>query len=150
MKFPHHDNEIAQCEAYFDSESWVNYFIHCGSLKIAGLKMSKSLKNFITIRAALKKYTARQLRILFLMHNWTEILDYKYFVFKFSNFFSDQTMEGAVQFEKFCNEFFLTVKDYSRRAQAQCSDEASVRTCFKFTCAYFRAIKSLNLMNWSV
>jgi hypothetical protein len=31
---------------------WVNYFLHSGHLEIEGLKMSKSLKNFITIRCA--------------------------------------------------------------------------------------------------
>ncbi|VDD92362.1 unnamed protein product [Enterobius vermicularis] len=77
LKFPHHDNEIAQVEAHFDSSNWVNYFLHCGTLRIAGLKMSKSLKNFVTIQEALKQYTARQLRILFLMHNWADVLDYK-------------------------------------------------------------------------
>jgi cysteinyl-tRNA synthetase len=53
LKFPHHDNEIAQCEAHFDKDHWVNYFLHCGTLRIEGLKMSKSLKNFITIKVAL-------------------------------------------------------------------------------------------------
>ncbi|KAK6102952.1 cysteine--tRNA ligase [Brugia pahangi] len=104
LKFPHHDNEIAQVEAYYDIENWVNYFLHCGSLRIAGLKMSKSLKNFITIREALKHYSARQLRILFLMHNWNDVLDY-----------SAASMERALQFEKISNEFFLLVKDYLRK-----------------------------------
>ncbi|VDN88692.1 unnamed protein product, partial [Brugia pahangi] len=127
LKFPHHDNEIAQLrscsnldyghydnsnvyhhifqvEAYYDIENWVNYFLHCGSLRIAGLKMSKSLKNFITIREALKHYSARQLRILFLMHNWNDVLDY-----------SAASMERALQFEKISNEFFLLVKDYLRK-----------------------------------
>lgn len=104
LKFPHHDNEIAQCEAYFDTDHWVNFFLHCGPLRIAGLKMSKSLKNFITIRETLEKYTARQIRILFLMHTWTEVLDY-----------SPLTMEHVLSFEKSCNEFFLTVKDYVRK-----------------------------------
>lgn len=44
LKFPHHDNEIAQCEAHFKSDNWVNYFLHAGTLRIQGLKMSKSLK----------------------------------------------------------------------------------------------------------
>uniref|UniRef100_A0A0N5AZC4 cysteine--tRNA ligase n=1 Tax=Syphacia muris TaxID=451379 RepID=A0A0N5AZC4_9BILA len=90
LKFPHHDNEIAQAnlmlsfsvfqqvEAHYDCSNWVNYFLHCGTLRIAGLKMSKSLKNFVTIQEALKKYTARQLRILFLMHNWSDVLDYRF------------------------------------------------------------------------
>uniref|UniRef100_F1L1Z1 cysteine--tRNA ligase n=1 Tax=Ascaris suum TaxID=6253 RepID=F1L1Z1_ASCSU len=98
LKFPHHDNEIAQVEAHYDYDNWVNYFLHCGTLRIAGMKMSKSLKNFITIRDALKQYTARQLRILFLMHNWTDVLDY-----------SASSMERALQFEKVTNEFFLLV-----------------------------------------
>ena len=46
LKFPHHDNEIAQTEAHDDSKQWINYFLHTGHLKIEGLKMSKSLKNF--------------------------------------------------------------------------------------------------------
>ncbi len=50
LRFPHHDNELAQSEAYFDRGQWINYFLHSGHLHIEGKKMSKSLKNFITIR----------------------------------------------------------------------------------------------------
>ncbi|CAH0397272.1 unnamed protein product [Chilo suppressalis] len=103
LKFPHHDNELAQSEAHFDLPGWVNYFLHTGHLTIAGCKMSKSLKNFVTISDALKRHTARQLRIAFLLHGWKETLDY-----------SDNTMEMAIQTEKLFNEFFLTVKDALR------------------------------------
>ncbi|XP_028156308.1 cysteine--tRNA ligase, cytoplasmic isoform X4 [Ostrinia furnacalis] len=103
LKFPHHDNELAQSEAHFDCPGWVNYFLHTGHLTIAGCKMSKSLKNFVTISDALKRHTARQLRIAFLLHGWKETLDY-----------SDNTMEMAIQTEKLFNEFFLTVKDALR------------------------------------
>lgn len=44
LKFPHHENQIAQAEAHFDcceGASWVNYFLHSGHLHIDGLKMSK-------------------------------------------------------------------------------------------------------------
>ncbi|KAF5325652.1 hypothetical protein D9611_000121 [Ephemerocybe angulata] len=80
LAFPHHDNELAQAEAYWHKNpkesktpvQWVNYFIHMGHLSIAGAKMSKSLKNFITIREALDSgdWTARKLRILFMMGGW--------------------------------------------------------------------------------
>jgi cysteinyl-tRNA synthetase len=50
LKFPHHDNEVAQSEAYYGCDAWVNNFWHTGHLHIAGRKMSKSLKNFITIK----------------------------------------------------------------------------------------------------
>lgn len=103
LRFPHHDNELAQSEAFFENDCWVRYFLHTGHLTIAGCKMSKSLKNFITIKDALEKNTARQLRLAFLMHSWKDTLDY-----------SSNTMESAVQYEKFMNEFFLNVKDILR------------------------------------
>nr|XP_054517879.1 cysteine--tRNA ligase, cytoplasmic isoform X13 [Pan troglodytes] len=103
LRFPHHDNELAQSEAYFENDCWVRYFLHTGHLTIAGCKMSKSLKNFITIKDALKKHSARQLRLAFLMHSWKDTLDY-----------SSNTMESALQYEKFLNEFFLNVKDILR------------------------------------
>jgi len=103
LKFPHHDNELAQAEAYFDNDHWVRYFLHSGHLTISGCKMSKSLKNFITIKDALTHHTARQLRLAFLLHSWKDTLDY-----------SNNTMEMAVQWEKLLNEFFLNVKDVMR------------------------------------
>jgi len=54
LRFPHHDNEIAQSEAFYCCDNWVNNFWHVGHLHIEGKKMSKSLKNFITIKEALK------------------------------------------------------------------------------------------------
>ncbi|XP_065085551.1 cysteine--tRNA ligase, cytoplasmic [Ochlerotatus camptorhynchus] len=103
LKFPHHDNELAQSEAHDGSSEWVKYFLHTGHLTIAGCKMSKSLKNFVTIQQALQKHTVTQLRLAFLLHSWKDTLDY-----------SDNTMEMAVQYERFLNEFFLNVKDLTR------------------------------------
>lgn len=91
LKFPHHDNEMAQSEAYYDTEkNWVNYFLHTGHLTISGCKMSKSLKNFVTIKEALKKYNWRQIRFAFLLHSWNDTLDY-----------SDNTMHDAIVYDKF-------------------------------------------------
>jgi cysteinyl-tRNA synthetase len=77
LKFPHHDNEIAQSEAYYESDQWVKYFWHTGHLHIEGLKMSKSLKNFITIKAILKDYTMRDVRWLMLNHNWANEMTFE-------------------------------------------------------------------------
>lgn len=78
LAFPHHDNELAQSEAYYDCHQWVNYFLHAGHLHVEGQKMSKSLKNFITIQEALKTYSARQLRLFFLTHQWHTKMDFKH------------------------------------------------------------------------
>lgn len=104
LKFPHHDNEIAQSEAHFGHENWINYFTHAGHLHIDGLKMSKSLKNFITIRQALQVHSARQLRILFLLQKWDENMT-----------FSDQTVDDASKKEDTFRNFFVNAKDVIQR-----------------------------------
>jgi len=76
LKFPHHDNEVAQSEAYYERDSWVNHFWHSGHLHIAGRKMSKSLKNFISIKKTLETHNARQVRFVFLLHNWNSLMHY--------------------------------------------------------------------------
>ncbi|KAI2507801.1 tRNA synthetases class I (C) catalytic domain [Fragilaria crotonensis] len=59
LKFPHHTNEIAQSEAYNANRleqqhrEWIPHWVHTGHLHIDGLKMSKSLKNFVTIEELL-------------------------------------------------------------------------------------------------
>ncbi|KAH7909293.1 tRNA synthetases class I (C) catalytic domain-containing protein [Hygrophoropsis aurantiaca] len=100
LAFPHHDNEMAQSEAYHNCRSWVNYFIHTGHLHIEGLKMSKSLKNFITIDEILQRFTARQLRLAFLTQMWNAKVD-----------FSESLMTGEVKtIETSFNNFFTRVR----------------------------------------
>ncbi|KAK6023665.1 cysteine--tRNA ligase [Ostertagia ostertagi] len=109
-------------EAYYDNPQWVNYFIHCGTLRIAGMKMSKSLKNFITIREALQTYTSRQASIsafLCITGLMFWITEHPFVKLRASAsyliLFSTATMERAMQFEKISNEFFLLVKDLLRK-----------------------------------
>lgn len=77
LAFPHHDNEMAQSEACFDNYQWVNYFLHTGHLHIEGQKMSKSLKNFITVQESLRTYSSRQLRLAFCLTQWNSQMDFK-------------------------------------------------------------------------
>ena len=78
LAFPHHDNELAQSEAFYcqhgkGEHTWVNYFFHMGHLSISGSKMSKSLKNFQSIQDALAtNYTPRSMRIVFLLGKWND------------------------------------------------------------------------------
>lgn len=98
LRFPHHDNEIAQAEAYFDSDSWVQYFLHVGHLHVNGLKMSKSLKNFVTIKEVLGECHWRLVRLMFLMHAWGENMD-----------FSTENMINATNIENTFTNFFNNV-----------------------------------------
>lgn len=72
--FPHHEDEIAQSEAYHGKE-FAKYWSHCGLIKINGEKMSKSLHNSLTIRDALKKYNYEVLKYVFFQKHYTSDID---------------------------------------------------------------------------
>ncbi|MCB9757408.1 MAG: cysteine--tRNA ligase [Candidatus Omnitrophica bacterium] len=73
--FPHHENEIAQSEAY-TKKPFAKYWIHHGLLTIDGQKMAKSLGNFITVEDALKKYPVDDVKIFFLMSAYGSAIDF--------------------------------------------------------------------------
>lgn len=61
---------------FWGRKEWVRHFLHIGHLEIAGQKMSKSLKNFTTIRDMLAKFTASQMRLFFLRKStWADNQD---------------------------------------------------------------------------
>jgi cysteinyl-tRNA synthetase len=76
LKFPHHDNEIAQSEAFYKNKQWINYFVHNGSVMSKGEKLSKSLKNFKTLRELLNHHSPRLVRLLFLHYNYDAPINY--------------------------------------------------------------------------
>jgi cysteinyl-tRNA synthetase len=74
--FPHHENEIAQSEAYSGEQPFVRYWLHNGWLTFAEEKMSKSLGNIITIREGLEKYGSDGLRVFVLTSHYRAPLTY--------------------------------------------------------------------------
>ncbi|KAH6691326.1 cysteinyl-tRNA synthetase [Plectosphaerella plurivora] len=105
LAFPHHDNELAQSEAFFCDASkgehtWVRNFLHMGHLSISGSKMSKSLKNFQTIQDALAtSYTSRSMRVVFLLGKWNDGVEIS----------PDMRAQGA-SWETTVSNFFSNVK----------------------------------------
>ena len=76
LMFPHHEAEITIMEAISGKVPFVRYWVHTGFLTIKGEKMSKSLKNFITIRDFIKKHSPRILRFLILKSHYRSPFDY--------------------------------------------------------------------------
>jgi len=74
--FPHHTNEIAQAESATGIKPFVKYWLHSGVLNIEGEKMSKSLKNFVTIRDALNKYDVEVIRLFFASTHYRRPINY--------------------------------------------------------------------------
>ena len=76
--FPHHENEIAQSEAYF-GKKFVNFWLHCRHLIVEGEKMSKSLGNQYTLRDLLEKnIDPLVLRFLLISTHYRKMLNFTF------------------------------------------------------------------------
>ena len=62
LKFPHHENEIAQSKA-LNNNYLANYWMHNGHINVDGTKMSKSLNNFILAKDFIKKYRPNVIKL---------------------------------------------------------------------------------------
>jgi len=82
--FPHHENEIAQTEAFTGATPFVRYWLHNAWVKMGEEKMSKSLGNFITIRDGLKRVGGDGLRLWVLTSHYRKPLT-----------FSEDTLDAA-------------------------------------------------------
>ena len=77
LQFPHHENEIAQSEAYNNCK-FANYWMHNGFLNINDEKMSKSLGNFLTLRDVLNQYDGEVLRLFMLKTHYRSPINFNY------------------------------------------------------------------------
>ena len=76
LVFPHHENEIAQSESFTGVKPFVRHWLHNGMVQMGEEKMSKSLGNLITIKEALKNYSADAIRVFVLMSHYRSPLTY--------------------------------------------------------------------------
>ncbi|MEE8366561.1 MAG: cysteine--tRNA ligase [Gammaproteobacteria bacterium] len=75
LQFPHHENEIAQSESC-TGETFVNYWMHNGFVRVNEEKMSKSLGNFFTLREVLLEYKAEEIRYFIMSSHYRSQLNY--------------------------------------------------------------------------
>lgn len=120
LVFPHHENEIAQSEAFTGEGPFVRFWVHNGLVNMDAEKMSKSIGNVIGVDALLQRYPAALLRFFLLSTHYRSPLE-----------FSDEALEdarrgwrrlndGVVQLQKFLDEAHPGAAD-------QTGDEASTR-----------------------
>jgi|SRR5690554_299748 len=69
LKFPHHENEIAQSKAH-SNHHLAKYWMHVGRLDLASEKMSKSLGNDIKLKDLIQKYNPNAYRLMLLAHHY--------------------------------------------------------------------------------
>ncbi len=100
--FPHHEAEIAQMEGASGKKPMVKYWLHTGFLKTNGVKMSKSLKNFTTVREILEKYDYQTIRFFYLNSHYRSPID-----------FNDNSLNSAKEGLEKINNFIQKIKKSS-------------------------------------
>lgn len=88
--FPHHENEIAQSEAY-TGKPFVKYWIHNGFITIDKEKMSKSLGNFFTIKEVIDRYDPEVLRFFLLSTHYRSPIEFS----------EEQIKEAEISIDRF-------------------------------------------------
>ena len=75
LKFPHHENEVAQSMA-LNNSPLANYWMHNARIDLRGEKMSKSLGNVIWLKDLVEKYKPQSYRLLILANNYLQTINY--------------------------------------------------------------------------
>lgn len=128
--FPHNECELAQSEAA-TGKPFANYWLLTGSLTVDGVKMSKSLGNFVTIKDLLKKHRPEAVRFFILSGHYRSPID-----------FSDTALEAAGKgWERFTGAA-LAVRERLRSANLPSGMDAGVGKTIEDARAQF--IESMN------
>jgi cysteinyl-tRNA synthetase len=104
--FPHHENEIAQSEA-FTGKPFVKYWVHNGFITVDKEKMSKSLGNFFTIREILHKFDAEAVRFFLLSTHYRSPIEFS----------DEQLKEAEISIDRYYTTV-LRVRDFLAQDQS--------------------------------
>jgi cysteinyl-tRNA synthetase len=116
LKFPHHENEIAQSEAA-TGEKYVNTWMHVGAVRVDNEKMSKSLGNFFTIREVFEKYDPEVVRYFLITSHYRSAINY-----------SEESLRQAQQA---LERFYTTLRNAKAHASAETAGHSALSAAFR-------------------
>lgn len=111
LKFPHHENEIAQSEAH-NHTRLANYWMHVGFLLTNGVKMSKSLGNSILAKDVLQRHSGNAIRLFFLTTHYRAPVNY--------------TEENLLAMDKLAKKYETCLKKASSKLQLASKEGGSI------------------------
>ena len=135
LVFPHHENEIAQSEA-FSGKQFCNYWIHNGFVNINDEKMSKSLKNFKTLRdIAQSPFDARAFRFMVVTSQYRNPLN-----------FNPETLKSACNSLKRIDKLLASLAQVSSTVTgASAAPEVSSQDITSSSADFVKVVKSTML-----
>ena len=107
LTFPHHENEIAQSEA-FTGKPFAKYWVHNGFITVDKEKMSKSLGNFFTIKEILSKFDAEPVRFFLLSTHYRSPIEFS----------DEQLREAEVSIDRYYTTS-LRIRDFLDQDQSK-------------------------------
>ena len=116
LMFPHHENEIAQSEAYSEEAPFVRYWLHNGLVRVDEEKMSKSLGNFVLLKDVVSRIPPQVIRLLNLSSHYRSDVD----------FGSDRVAQAKAIYERF--EIFTTTSQEAYERGSRDPNEAPQRS----------------------
>ncbi len=105
-RFPHHENEIAQSEAA-TGKLPARYWLHVRHLLLNGRKMSKSMREFVSVRDAVERYGALPVRIFLLSTHYRKTMS-----------FDEESLHTALIHADKISELWATVEHYAGDGQS--------------------------------
>ena len=141
LLFPHHENEIAQSEA-FSEKQFAKLWLHTGMVTINSEKMSKSLGNIVTIHQALDRWGMNTLRIYCMSLQYSKPLDYtdKVLIESRQRWRQIETCAYELRFASSKQETGMMREGEGERKEAQ--EEAELKSIRKLCTDHMREFQS--------
>jgi cysteinyl-tRNA synthetase len=148
LKFPHHENEIAQYAAW-KKEKLSRYWMHNSFIKMSKEKMSKSKGNIILVRDLLDKYSGNEIRFFMLSTHYRKPI----------SFSEESIVSESKAFKKIeaflnCNavsegdyEFSKDIEDIDNNFHYYLSNDFNVQGFFGFSFELIKKVNSINIFN---
>ena len=129
LTFPHHENEVAQSEA-FTGKPFAKYWVHNGFITVDKEKMSKSLGNFFTIKDILSKFDAEVVRFFLLSTHYRSPIEFSY----------EQLREAEISIDRYYTTS-LRIRDFMGQDQSKEKAGADEKVFEEFVSKFLDRVK---------
>ena len=153
LRFPHHENEIAQSES-LTGKKFSRYWIHNGLVKINGQKMSKSLGNGILLQDLLKNYNPDVIKMTMLLNNYKSDLNVVDGLFENSEeqiyllyklMLLVNKLKGDIKLDKESEEYREVHDNFTKAMDNDFNTSAAISDLFKYITQINKAINGKNV-----